>query len=151
MTSRFAVVAWFVCCCAAAVPSGLHAQERTSQTEPAAKPNARKASSGAARAKSAKKRAEAPAPKAAESSATPPAQHERKSEAAAQADDADVRKEGDKDVKVLEFSGLDIEGQLKTPQMLYFLRRLRAEFGRPKLPHRSFLPELDQSTKEEIF
>jgi hypothetical protein len=64
---------------------------------------------------------------------------------------ADVHTEGDTQVKVMEFSGLDIEGQLKTPQMLYFLNRMRAEFGRPRLPHRSFMPELEQSTKEKAF
>jgi hypothetical protein len=62
---------------------------------------------------------------------------------------ADVRKEGDTEVKVMEFSGLDIEGQLKTPQMLYFLNRLRAEFGRPRLPHRSFMPELQAGTQDK--
>jgi hypothetical protein len=66
------------------------------------------------------------------------------------ADEA-VRKEGDTEVKTLEFGGLDIEGQLKTPQMLYFLNRLRAEFERPQLPHRSFMPELQRSTKEDAF
>jgi hypothetical protein len=65
--------------------------------------------------------------------------------------DEDVRKEGDTEVKTLEFGGLDIEGQLKTPQMLYFLNRLRAEFERPQLPHRSFMPELQRSTKEDAF
>jgi hypothetical protein len=64
---------------------------------------------------------------------------------------SDVHTEGDTQVKVMEFSGLDIEGQLKTPQMLYFLNRLRAEFGRPRLPHRSFMPELEHSTKERSF
>jgi hypothetical protein len=65
------------------------------------------------------------------------------------ANTGDVHKEGDTEVKVLEFTGLDIEGQLKTPQMLYFLSRLKAEFGRPRLPHRSFIPELVGSTKEK--
>ncbi|MEM1414453.1 MAG: hypothetical protein AAGH15_06115 [Myxococcota bacterium] len=51
-------------------------------------------------------------------------------------------------VKVFRFSGFDISGQLKSPQLLYFLNRLRAEFDRPKLPHRSFLPELERTTKE---
>jgi hypothetical protein len=63
----------------------------------------------------------------------------------------DVRTEGDTQVKMMEFSGLDIEGQLKTPQMLYFLNRLRAEFGHPRLPHRSFMPELQRSTREKAF
>ena len=145
--------AWVLmaCCCLLAAPASLHAQERAAQSQRAPKAGAGKASSSASRTKPTKKRAEAPAPKAADTHATSPAPHERKSDTAASADDADVRKEGNKDVKVLEFSGLVIDGQLKTPQMLYFLRRLRAEFGRPKLPHRSFLPELDQSTKDEVF
>jgi hypothetical protein len=71
--------------------------------------------------------------------------------AAASPDPGEIRTEGDTQVKVMEFSGLDIEGQLKTPQMLYFLNRLRAEFGRPRLPHRSFMPELQRSTKESSF
>jgi hypothetical protein len=60
-----------------------------------------------------------------------------------------VRKEGDTEVKTVEFTGLDIEGQLKTPQLLYFLTRLRAEFDRPRLPHRSFMPELSRTTGEK--
>jgi hypothetical protein len=65
---------------------------------------------------------------------------------------SEVREErsGEK-VKAFQFSGLDIEGQLKSPQMLYFLNRLRAEFGRPRLPHRSFMPELQRSTKGKTF
>jgi hypothetical protein len=69
----------------------------------------------------------------------------------ATAEEEDVRKEGDTEVKTVQFGGLDIEGQLKNPQMLYFLNRLRAEFDRPKLPHRSFMPELKRSAKEKDF
>ncbi|MCA9582138.1 MAG: hypothetical protein KC416_10125 [Myxococcales bacterium] len=68
--------------------------------------------------------------------------------AAAQAEDV---KEGDSKVRVYKFSGLDVTGRLKSPQMLYFLNRLRAEFDRPKLPHRSFLPELVRSSEREPF
>lgn len=71
------------------------------------------------------------------------------SPAAAIADDSEVRTEGDKSIKTVEFSGLDIEGQLKTPQMLFFLSRLRAEFDRPRLPHRSFMPELARSREHK--
>ena len=59
----------------------------------------------------------------------------------------EVRGEGGAKVKVSRFGGLDISGRLKSPQLLYFLNRLRAEFDRPKLPHRSFMPELQRSTK----
>jgi hypothetical protein len=74
-------------------------------------------------------------------------------DAAALAADADerVRKEDGEEIKTVEFGGLDIEGQLKTPQMLYFLNRLRAEFSRPELPHRSFIPELQRGTQENGF
>lgn len=65
--------------------------------------------------------------------------------------DVEVRKEGDKTVTVIRFSGLDISGELKSPQLLYFLTRLRAEFDRPKLPHRSFIPELLRSSHGEEF
>ena len=61
--------------------------------------------------------------------------------------EATVREEDGSKVKVFRFSGLDISGRLKSPQLLYFLNRLRAEFDRPKLPHRSFMPELERSAK----
>ncbi len=84
-------------------------------------------------------RAPAPAPSASDEA---PTKAEAKTE---------VRQERGEKVKAFQFSGLDIEGQLKSPQMLYFLNRLRAEFGRPRLPHRSFMPELQRSTKGKTF
>lgn len=63
--------------------------------------------------------------------------------------DAEERGEGGEKVKVFRFSGFDISGRLKSPQLLYFLNRLRAEFDRPRLPHRSFMPELERSTKSK--
>lgn len=83
---------------------------------------------------------------AAKAAAPPPPPSMAAGEAA-----GEVRQEGGQEVKALEFTGLDIEGQLKRPQMLYFLKRLRAEFDRPRLPHRSFMPELDRSTHEREF
>ena len=83
-------------------------------------------------------REEAPAPSAADSDDEPDADAE-----------ADVVEEGGSKVKVFRFSGLDISGRLKSPQLLYFLNRLRAEFDRPKLPHRSFMPELVRTTKSK--
>lgn len=85
-------------------------------------------------------RAPAPAPSSADEAPT-------KSDQAK----TEVREERGEKVKAFQFSGLDIEGQLKSPQMLYFLNRLRAEFGRPRLPHRSFMPELQRSTKGKAF
>jgi len=60
--------------------------------------------------------------------------------------DAQVVREGETQVKVMSFEGLDIEGRLKSPQLLYFVGRVHAEFDRPTLPHRSFMPELEGST-----
>ena len=61
------------------------------------------------------------------------------------------RAEGGGRVKVFRFSGLDVSGRLKAPQLLYFLNRLRAEFDRPRLPHRSFARELERSTHGKSF
>jgi hypothetical protein len=73
----------------------------------------------------------------------------RAAQDAAQGANSEIVKEGDTSVKMMEFSGLDIEGRLKSPQLLYFVNRVRAEFDRPRLPHRSFMPELESSTKKE--
>jgi hypothetical protein len=61
------------------------------------------------------------------------------------------RAEGGEKVKVFRFSGLDVAGRLKSPQLLYFLNRMRAEFDRPRLPHRSFIPELQRSAQGKAF
>jgi hypothetical protein len=54
-------------------------------------------------------------------------------------------------VHVFKFTELDIEGRLKTPQLVYFLRRVRAEFAAEDLGHRSFLREMSETRKEPIF
>lgn len=68
---------------------------------------------------------------------------------AASGADAEIVKEGATTVKVMKFTGLDIEGRLKSPQLVYFVQRVHAEFERPTLPHRSFLPELAETTQRE--
>lgn len=142
-----------------ALPPPVSAQEAGARPEARAQHGAPKARRARAKAASARKPKSTPVPeKPVEQAASAP-KPER--EAAAPADaqpgaaptgteaPGEVRTEGDTQIKVMEFSGLDIEGQLKTPQMLYFLNRLRAEFGRPKLPHRSFMPELQRGTQEQ--
>jgi len=156
LPATVAVLAFVCACavplCASAQQTGQPAAARAEQSErpPARRKRARGKAASAKKPKRAAA-AEAPAP------AAPKPEREAAAEAAAAsgqgtgapaADPADVRTEGDTQVKVMEFSGLDIEGQLKTPQMLYFLNRLRAEFGRPKLPHRSFMPELQRGARE---
>lgn len=74
---------------------------------------------------------------------------------ATEADDVDAESEvvsrGGEKVKVVKFSGLDVSGRLKSPQLLYFIGRIRAEFERPRLPHRSFVPEVERSTRTKSF
>ena len=53
--------------------------------------------------------------------------------------------------RVFKFSELDIEGRLKSPQLVYFLRRVRAEFAAGDLGHRSFLREMSETRKESAF
>jgi hypothetical protein len=52
---------------------------------------------------------------------------------------------------VFKFSELDIEGRLKSPQLVYFLRRVRAEFAAGELGHRSFLHEMSETRRESSF
>jgi hypothetical protein len=49
------------------------------------------------------------------------------------------------DAKVLKFGEVEIEGRLKSPQIVYFLRRVRAEFAVQALGHRSFFGELQET------
>ena len=53
--------------------------------------------------------------------------------------------------RAFKFSELDIEGRLKNPQLVYFLRRVRAEFAAGDLGHRPFLGEMSESRKESSF
>lgn len=52
---------------------------------------------------------------------------------------------------VFKFSELDIEGRLKSPQLVYFLRRVRAEFAAEELGHRTFMREMSETRKESSF
>jgi hypothetical protein len=51
--------------------------------------------------------------------------------------------------KVYTFSGLDVEGKLKTPQLLYFLNRVKMELDTTGREKRSFLKELEQSSDDK--
>ena len=55
---------------------------------------------------------------------------------------------GGKKEKTYTFGGLDIDGKLKTPQLLYFLNRMKSEFDTTTPDKRSFIPELKRSTDE---
>jgi hypothetical protein len=59
--------------------------------------------------------------------------------------------EGPEGVKTYEFSAIEVEGRLRSPQILYFLRRVRAEFDAGGLGHRSFLGELKDTRNNAAF
>jgi hypothetical protein len=54
---------------------------------------------------------------------------------------------GDGGVKTYKFGPVDVEGRLKSPQIVYFLRRVRAEFAAGQLGHRSFMRELSDTRR----
>jgi hypothetical protein len=56
---------------------------------------------------------------------------------------------GDGKPKVMDFTGIDISGRLRTPQLLYFLDRAAEELDRASLERRSFIPEMVKSIDEE--
>ena len=57
----------------------------------------------------------------------------------------------DSGTRVFKFTELDIEGRLKSPQLVYFLRRVRAEFAAGELGHRTFMREMSETRKESTF
>ena len=60
-------------------------------------------------------------------------------------------KEDKEGVKTYKFETVEVEGRLKSPQVIYFLRRVRAEFEAGALGHRSFLGELSDSRRSSAF
>jgi hypothetical protein len=73
--------------------------------------------------------------------------------AAASAGDAGVTvlEKGDGGTKQFRFTETDVEGRLKAPQLVYFLRRVRAEFAAGDLGHRSFMRELSETKRDQSF
>ncbi len=49
----------------------------------------------------------------------------------------------------LDFTGLNFEGRLRTPQLIYFLDRAAEELERASLERRSFIPEMVKTIDEE--
>jgi hypothetical protein len=54
-------------------------------------------------------------------------------------------------VKTYKFGAVEVESRLKSPQLTYFLRRVRAEVSAGDLGHRSFLRELAETTRHPAF
>jgi hypothetical protein len=63
---------------------------------------------------------------------------------------APVKETGKKDkVKNFDFNALDLNGRMRTPQLLYFLERANEELERASLEKRSFIPHMVRSVEEE--
>ena len=58
-------------------------------------------------------------------------------------------KNGKEKVKNFDFNGLDLNGRMRTPQLLYFLERANEELERASLEKRSFIPHMVKSVEEE--
>jgi hypothetical protein len=63
----------------------------------------------------------------------------------------DPKKKDAKDPKVknFDFNALDLNGRMRTPQLLYFLERANEELERASLEKRSFIPHMVRSVEEE--
>lgn len=53
--------------------------------------------------------------------------------------------------RVFRFGEVEVEGRLKSPQIVYFLRRVRAEFAAGDLGHRTFMREMSETRNEPEF
>jgi hypothetical protein len=69
-------------------------------------------------------------------------------EAKQKAPDKGEKKEKEK-VKNFDFNALDLNGRMRTPQLLYFLERANEELERASLEKRSFIPHMVRSVEEE--
>lgn len=119
------------------------AQTKKRERKPRAKPDAGQVVQGAANPDA----GAAPLATKAETTST------GKTSAAASAGDAGVleSKTLDGGARVFRFGEMEIEGRLRNPQLVYFLRRVRAEFAAGDLGHRSFMQELSETKKEPAF
>ena len=53
--------------------------------------------------------------------------------------------------RVFRFGEVEVEGRLKSPQIVYFLRRVRAEFAAGDLGQRTFMREMSETMNEPSF
>jgi hypothetical protein len=63
----------------------------------------------------------------------------------------ETKSTGDAGVKTYKFGPVEVEGRLKSPQVVYFMRRVRAEFAAGALGHRSFMRELSDTRRGSAF
>lgn len=111
--------------------------------------------SGAQQKKTPAKRPPALAGEDAEAGAAPLATREEKSQPAAKGGEKDAgvveAKTLDGGARVFRFGEVEVEGRLKSPQIVYFLRRVRAEFAAGDLGHRTFMREMSETRNEPEF
>jgi hypothetical protein len=97
------------------------------------------------------RKAPVPAPRAAEpevaEEAAPPASTTTASEPTGNGSGSGAARAGKP--RVYTFGGLDLEGKLRTPQLLYFRGRMRQELDASSLQRRSFLKELEKTADDQ--
>lgn len=62
-------------------------------------------------------------------------------------DGKDGKKKGG--TKTFDFTALDLNGRMRSPQLLYFLERANEELERASLEQRSFIPHMVRSLEDE--
>lgn len=94
-----------------------------------------------------------PKKKGAPAAPPPAAEKADKSDKADPKPDAAETKPGEKKKspkeKTFDFNALDLNGRMRTPQLLYFLERANEELERASLEKRSFIPHMVRSVEEE--
>jgi hypothetical protein len=94
-----------------------------------------------------KRRSKRRAPKPAPAATTPPEATPSPSADDASDGDGDTGRGGK--TKVFDFTGLELGGRMRTPQLLYFLDRADEELGRAALEQRTFIPEMTRTMEDE--
>lgn len=137
--SRARTIAALTLVAALCMPAVASARRNAAPAKPAAKPPAAAAATTTPTTPAPAKppaTTPTPTPGAAPSGSPPPA-------AGAEAPSAN------EDVTRYTFTGLDIDGELRTPALLQFLARIGGEFETVGIPHRSFMPELSFTVNED--
>ena len=53
-------------------------------------------------------------------------------------------------VRVYRFDNLDVEGRVKAPQLMYFLKRIRSKFRSFRLPRQNFSKKIIESQEADF-
>jgi len=103
------------------------------------------ASSGARSTASSKR---APAPRHTEESASTTTADATTSNAESASEDKSEGGSKAPKTRTYTFGAMDVEGKMKTPQLLYFLNRVKLELEMSAPDKKSFMPELEQSAHD---